>query len=246
MKTLICQSCGMPMDHEELGTEKGGGKNRDYCKYCYGEGQFKQPDATLQDMIEICVPYLKEEGKTEVEARKLLESTLPHLKRWRSAAKETGTSFSHFEKLNTKQFTGISTVTSNKEEASGKGKISSMWEWFHKNSPLSSHQIPRDIIALYSDYETDEHGSYTFSIGTFGEPEDDDRNVITLPASEYAVFISRRGRLEEVVFDTWRDIWGWEQKQIRTYTGDFEVYNENAADRENAQVAIYVAVQRGK
>ncbi|MFT0800854.1 GyrI-like domain-containing protein [Bacillus swezeyi] len=154
-------------------------------------------------------------------------------------------SFSHFEKLNTKLFTGISTVTSNEEEASEKGKIPSMWELFQKEKPLPAFQIPRDIIALYSDYETDEHGTYTFSIGTFIEQEQDVFNVMTLPASEYAVFISRRGRIEEVVIETWREIWEWDQKGLRTYTGDFEVYDEKTADRDNAQVAIYVAVKRG-
>lgn len=85
METLVCQNCSMPMAGEALGgTEKDGGKSRDYCMYCYKNGEFKQPDATLEDMIKICVPHLIEGGRTEEEARRLLESTLPHLKRWKS------------------------------------------------------------------------------------------------------------------------------------------------------------------
>ncbi|MEC1261911.1 zinc ribbon domain-containing protein [Bacillus swezeyi] len=90
METLYCQSCGMLMTSDLLGTEKDGSKNRDYCMYCYENGEFKQPDATLEEMIEICVPYLKEEGKTEAEARALLESTLPHLKRWIATGEHAG------------------------------------------------------------------------------------------------------------------------------------------------------------
>ncbi|WP_268365274.1 zinc ribbon domain-containing protein [Bacillus haynesii] len=41
-------------------------------------------------MIDICVPYIKEEGNTEAEARALLERTLPHLKRWASVTQTEG------------------------------------------------------------------------------------------------------------------------------------------------------------
>ncbi|WHH56348.1 zinc ribbon domain-containing protein [Bacillus paralicheniformis] len=66
------------------------GKNRDYCMYCYENGAYTHPDATLKEMIDICVPYIKEEGKTEAEARSLLERTLPHLKRWASDTQTKG------------------------------------------------------------------------------------------------------------------------------------------------------------
>ncbi len=37
----ICQSCGMPIpSNEQLGTEKDGKINNDYCKYCYEKGEF--------------------------------------------------------------------------------------------------------------------------------------------------------------------------------------------------------------
>ncbi|MEC2211127.1 zinc ribbon domain-containing protein [Bacillus paralicheniformis] len=90
MEHHICQSCGMPMTSELFGTEKDGGKNRDYCMYCYENGAYTHPDATLKKMIDICVPYIKEEGKTEAEARSLMERTLPHLKRWASDTQTKG------------------------------------------------------------------------------------------------------------------------------------------------------------
>ncbi|MDA7027841.1 zinc ribbon domain-containing protein [Bacillus sp. CLL-7-23] len=90
MNQLFCQSCGMPMNEELFGTEADGSKNHEYCLYCYEKGAFKQPEATLEDMINLCVPYVKEAGKSETEARTLLESTLPHLKRWNSAEKTEG------------------------------------------------------------------------------------------------------------------------------------------------------------
>ncbi|ASB88944.1 GyrI-like domain-containing protein [Bacillus sonorensis] len=149
-------------------------------------------------------------------------------------------SFSHVEHLDKKRFSGISTVTSNADEAAGKGRISAMWELFRKQIIKTATS---DIIALYSQYETDESGTYTYSIGTFFDACEHGEDVITLPSSLYAVFTSRRGRLEEVVFETWQDIWSWDQKALRTYTGDFEVYGETAANSEDAQVTVYVAVK---
>ncbi|ASB88943.1 zinc ribbon domain-containing protein [Bacillus sonorensis] len=90
MKIQFCQSCSMPMADGLAGTEKDGAKSPDYCKYCYVNGVFTQPDASLEDMIDSCVPHMKDEGRTEEEARVLLKSTLPYLKRWKSPAEKTG------------------------------------------------------------------------------------------------------------------------------------------------------------
>ncbi|NPC93044.1 AraC family transcriptional regulator [Bacillus sp. WMMC1349] len=145
-------------------------------------------------------------------------------------------SFSHFEILDKKRFVGRSTVTNNKLEISGAGKIPSLWT-------LCKEKNEGSQIALYSNYESDEYGTYTFSLGSFTElqPEQSTHNVITLPASTYAVFVSRRGLVEEVVLETWQEIWTWDKKSLRTYTGDFEVY-DHIMDQKDAQVAIYVAV----
>lgn len=79
----FCQSCGMPLNDEALyGTEANGSKTSEYCLYCYGKGVFKQPDLTIEQMIEICVPFMKESGMAEEESRSLLTKHLPMLKRW--------------------------------------------------------------------------------------------------------------------------------------------------------------------
>ncbi|WP_054949325.1 zinc ribbon domain-containing protein [Numidum massiliense] len=81
----MCQSCGMPLTEEALcGTEKGGAKSREYCVYCYEEGQFKQPEMTLEEMVDLCVPHIVAEGQMdEGEAREMMTKYLPTLKRWR-------------------------------------------------------------------------------------------------------------------------------------------------------------------
>ena len=35
-KVLVCQSCGMPIEKDEIiGTNADGSKNNDYCVYCF-------------------------------------------------------------------------------------------------------------------------------------------------------------------------------------------------------------------
>lgn len=83
---MICQSCGMPMQTEDYGTNKDGGANSEYCKYCYENGAFTS-DETMEQMIETCVPYMVKEdtGMTEEKARGMLQEVMPQLKRWKKA-----------------------------------------------------------------------------------------------------------------------------------------------------------------
>lgn len=85
MENKVCQSCGMPLEKDEhFGTEKDGSKSSDYCTYCYQNGAFVSPDMTMAQMVDICVPYLVQGGMAEAQARSVMESTLPKLKRWQA------------------------------------------------------------------------------------------------------------------------------------------------------------------
>ncbi|MBP5277531.1 MAG: zinc ribbon domain-containing protein [Prevotella sp.] len=53
----FCQSCGMPLTEDVLGTNADGSKNEDYCKYCYKDGQFLQV-FTMDEMIEHCAQFI--------------------------------------------------------------------------------------------------------------------------------------------------------------------------------------------
>ena len=79
---VFCQSCGMPMTEEHFGTNADNTFNDEYCNYCYVGGELTAPELTMQDMIDICIPYMVEHGMPEENARILLEETLPKLKRW--------------------------------------------------------------------------------------------------------------------------------------------------------------------
>lgn len=84
----ICQSCGMPMDNENVfGTNSDGTKNSDYCIYCYQDGKFTQ-NCTMDEMIERCAGFINEVNKnlphpiTKEEYIGQMKIYFPHLKRW--------------------------------------------------------------------------------------------------------------------------------------------------------------------
>jgi len=87
MKAEIhCQSCGMPMTEESMfGKNADGSKNEDYCCYCFPNGAFTNPDETMEEMIEGCIPHMVEGGvcPDDGSARELLTEFLPTLKRWK-------------------------------------------------------------------------------------------------------------------------------------------------------------------
>lgn len=84
MDKPICQSCGMPLAvAHDFGTNADGSRNEDFCTYCYKEGAFMFPDATVASMVEVCVPHVVSgQGISEQEARSMLSKFIPTLKRW--------------------------------------------------------------------------------------------------------------------------------------------------------------------
>ena len=80
----ICQSCCMPLNEAEaVGTEADGTKCQDYCVYCYKDGEFTQPDSTLEMMLNISAKIWAEKDPniTVKEAKKQLQKKMPTLKR---------------------------------------------------------------------------------------------------------------------------------------------------------------------
>lgn len=88
----FCQSCGMPLTNDVLGTNADGSKNEDYCMYCYMDGKFLQ-DCTMDEMIEHCAQFVGavNEGLpqpiTKEEYIGQMKMYFPHLKRWRKELK---------------------------------------------------------------------------------------------------------------------------------------------------------------
>jgi len=82
---VYCQSCGMPMEtSEDHGTEQDGVISEEYCRYCYQNGEFTNPEMTLQQMIDFNVRlFVEHMGWSEEDARAALTPFISSLKRWR-------------------------------------------------------------------------------------------------------------------------------------------------------------------
>ena len=82
-KKQFCQSCSMPLDGENSGTEKDGSASRKYCELCYRNGEFLDPDLTLDDMKKVVDRVLEEKGWGAVR-RWFAKMNLPRLERWKT------------------------------------------------------------------------------------------------------------------------------------------------------------------
>ena len=81
----FCQRCAMPMERpEDFGSNGDGSKNADYCCYCFENGAFLYPDATMQDVIESCLPHVVPDVfGDEAQARAAMGKHFPTLKCWK-------------------------------------------------------------------------------------------------------------------------------------------------------------------
>ena len=87
-KTMrFCQSCGMPLTDEILGTNADRTKNDEYCIYCYKDGAFTS-NFTMEEMAEFCAQFVDEFNKntgkhlSREEYKQELLKYYPILKRW--------------------------------------------------------------------------------------------------------------------------------------------------------------------
>ena len=74
----------MPLgDSALLGSEEDGTSSHEYCKYCYQNGEFVNPNMSLNEMTSLVIDQMK---KRNIDS-KLIDMavwSLPNLKRWRT------------------------------------------------------------------------------------------------------------------------------------------------------------------
>ena len=84
----FCQSCSMPLTKpEDFGTDPAGYRVNDYCRHCFADGAFTEPEISMPAMLDRCVGVMDQQGIMPAPAaRALLAEVLPRLKRWRVPA----------------------------------------------------------------------------------------------------------------------------------------------------------------
>ncbi len=148
-------------------------------------------------------------------------------------------------------FIGIAARTNNAKEMSGKGVIADQWGRVMSGGLIE--QIPNradaNILALYTDYESDANGDYSFLIGakvTSIDSVPEGMVAKQVRSARYAKFISEKGPVWKVVPEVWQKIWSTSATEMggkRAFPDDFELYDERATDPQNAVVEVWVGIK---
>jgi predicted transcriptional regulator YdeE len=144
--------------------------------------------------------------------------------------------------------TGIETRTKNSDEMSGNGKIPQLIQSFYRDL---LQKIPgrneNQILAVYTDYESDENGEYTYFIGArVKDLSQIPEGMVgrTIASARYHVIPSEKGKIPDIVLNVWQSIWqNSELKKIRSFTTDFELYEGPCIDPDHTRVDVYIAVK---
>ena len=76
-RTLVCQSCGMPLNDDILAKNTDGSFNEQYCMWCWdGEG-FAQ-DCTMEEMVSTACPTCPWAGRIRRRAAPICGAFCPH------------------------------------------------------------------------------------------------------------------------------------------------------------------------
>lgn len=81
----FCQSCGMPMkSSEDFGTNADSSRNEEYCTHCFQNGEFTEPEMTMEQMIEKVTGFMVSHmNMPEKEVKEIVKTFIPKLKRWK-------------------------------------------------------------------------------------------------------------------------------------------------------------------
>jgi predicted transcriptional regulator YdeE len=148
---------------------------------------------------------------------------------------------------------GLTARTNNKNEMNPQtskiGELAGRFWGQNSASQIPNRKNPGVTLAVYTQYESNEHGEYTYFIG---EEVNSFENVpaefqkLTIPAAKYQKFTTPSGKMPEVVINAWQQIWKMTSNDFsgeRAYLADFEVFDQRASDPTNASLDIYIGIK---
>ncbi len=148
---------------------------------------------------------------------------------------------------------GLSARTSNKNELNPRtAKIpETIHYYFGHNTAadIQQRKQPGKTVAVYTDYESDEHGLYTYFFGeevTHITRLRSPLQSVIIRAGNYLKFTTPPGKMPFVAIEAWQKIWAMSPEALegqRAYLTDFEVYDERAADPDHTVVDIYIGIK---
>lgn len=150
------------------------------------------------------------------------------------------------------QLVGITARTNNAAEMnSATGRIGPTLQRYFENNlaaKIKARKKPGTTYCVYTDYESDCNGDYTYFVGEAVSHLDEvDPNLETklIPAQHYIKFTTNSGPMPAVCIELWQKIWAMTDADLggtRAYIADFEVYDERSHDTQNTVLDIYIGI----
>jgi predicted transcriptional regulator YdeE len=144
---------------------------------------------------------------------------------------------------------GVETRTTNARETTANGEIPKLWKRLFTEGLLSRipNRADSRIAVVYTDYESDKDGAYTYLLGAKVSSIDklpagmSAKKIVT---GDYAMFTASGGPPAQLVVALWKQIWSLESGPLhRAYKTDFEVYEEHA-DPQNGRADVYIGIRK--
>ena len=156
--------------------------------------------------------------------------------------------------LESLKLVGLIARTNNKNEMTpDKGKIGPLNNQYWSNqigNNFKHRANPGVTYCVYTDFESDENGEYTYFIGeevnSFDDQDISTFSTLTIEPSLYQKFTTEAGPMPDVVINAWQNIWQMDNNNFqgkRTYLADFEVYDQRAANPAKVVVDIYIGIK---
>ncbi|MBH1990086.1 MAG: AraC family transcriptional regulator [Alphaproteobacteria bacterium] len=115
---------------------------------------------------------------------------------------------------------------------------------------IANQKNPGTTLCVYTDYESDHTGKFTYFIGAQVDADSDvpeGLSRLTIPAQAYAKFTTDAGVMPSVCINAWMDIWKMTPEDFgseRAFKADFEVYDHRAMTPENTALDIYIGIKQ--
>jgi predicted transcriptional regulator YdeE len=112
---------------------------------------------------------------------------------------------------------------------------------------ISNRTNPTTTYCVFTEYESDFNGEYTYFVGQQVASFDDlpeEFVALTIPAQNYTKFTNGPGPMPAVCIDVWKQVWvDSELDSRRNYIADFEIYDERASDHSKVVLDIYIGIK---
>lgn len=147
---------------------------------------------------------------------------------------------------------GLTVRTNNKYEFEmrNEGKIAKLWGQFFAENITAKVPAPvgDEVIAVYSNYESDHNGDYDYTIGLKSSSDKTIPGLVSLKVSggRYISLKTEKGPIYAVVPQLWQKVWQMNDQELggkRAYDTDYEIYGSEARNPESAVIELKLGLE---